>query len=82
MSQRDPLWNIDALAQYLGVPVATIYTWRKNGHGPKAFRVGRHLRWRESEVQAWLERQRDEQFDDRWQDPVRRAEGRRGATPR
>jgi excisionase family DNA binding protein len=67
MPEREPLWNIDTLSQYLDVPVATIYKWRKTGDGPAAFRVGRHLRWRDSEVQAWLARQHDEALDDRWQ---------------
>ncbi|MFI5955371.1 helix-turn-helix transcriptional regulator [Cryptosporangium sp. NPDC051539] len=66
MPEREPLWNIDTLSEFLDVPVATIYKWRKTGDGPAAFRVGRHLRWRDSEVQTWLARQRDEVFDDRW----------------
>ncbi|MFG1928528.1 helix-turn-helix transcriptional regulator [Cryptosporangium sp. NPDC048952] len=70
MPEREPLWNIDTLSQFLDVPVATIYKWRKTGDGPAAFRVGRHLRWRDSEVQAWLARQRDEVLDDRWQVPT------------
>ena len=27
----EPLLNIDELADYLGVPVSTIYDWRTNG---------------------------------------------------
>lgn len=69
MPEREPLWNIETLSQFLDVPVATIYKWRKTGDGPAAFRVGRHLRWRDSEVQAWLARQHDEVLDDRWQVP-------------
>jgi excisionase family DNA binding protein len=67
MTDREPLWNIETLSTYLDVPVATIYKWRKTGDGPTAYRVGRHLRWRDSEVQAWLKRQHDEALDDRWQ---------------
>ena len=32
----EPLLNIDELADYLGVPVSTIYDWRTNGKGPRA----------------------------------------------
>jgi len=30
----EPLLNIDELADYLGVPVSTIYDWRTNGKAP------------------------------------------------
>jgi len=44
------------LAAILGVPVTTIYAWRGRGYGPPAIRVGKHLRWRPEEVEAWLTR--------------------------
>ena len=44
------LWGIDDVAKYLGVPKQTIYSWRQSGYGPKAIRVGKHLRWRHSVV--------------------------------
>lgn len=47
------LWTIDDVANYLGVPKQTIYSWRHTGYGPKGFRVGKHLRWRSVVVIAW-----------------------------
>lgn len=47
------------LAAALGVPLATIYTWRSRGYGPPAVKVGKHLRWRREDVEAWLEERRD-----------------------
>ncbi len=47
------------LSRQVGVPVATIYTWRSRGEGPRAIRVGKHLRYRQSDIDAWLERQAD-----------------------
>jgi len=47
------------LGEYLGVPVHTIYSWRATGKGPRAYRVGKHLRYRLADVDAWLERQAD-----------------------
>lgn len=47
------LWTIDDVANYLGVPKQTIYSWRHTGYGPKGFRVGKHLRWRSAIVIAW-----------------------------
>ena len=39
----------------LGIPVPTIYRWRYRGDGPPGFRVGRHLRFRWSDVEAWID---------------------------
>ena len=49
------LWSPDEVADYLGVPRATLYGWRYKGTGPRAMRVGRHLRYRRADVEAWLE---------------------------
>jgi excisionase family DNA binding protein len=43
------------LAEYLGVPMTTIYGWRQRGEGPRGFRVGRHLRYQPDDVASWLE---------------------------
>lgn len=47
------LWGIDDVARYLNVPKQTIYSWRKTGYGPRAIRVGKHLRWRAAVVVEW-----------------------------
>ena len=54
-----PLWSIEDLSAYLGVPVASIYKWRTAGNGPCALRVGRYLRFKPADVFAWLETRRD-----------------------
>ncbi|KPC90060.1 DNA-binding protein, partial [Streptomyces sp. NRRL F-6602] len=38
----------------LGVPVETIYQWRRKGTGPRGLRVGRHLRYDPEDVRAWV----------------------------
>jgi len=48
------------LAEGLGVPVQTIYVWRTKGAGPRGIKVGRHLRYRRSDVEAWLDAQTDD----------------------
>jgi excisionase family DNA binding protein len=45
----------DELSEFLRIPRASIYRWRQDGSGPKAVRVGKHLRWRRSDVEAWLD---------------------------
>lgn len=47
------------LGRQLGIPVASIYAWRSRGEGPRGFRVGKHVRYRQSDVDAWLERRAD-----------------------
>lgn len=55
------LLSTEELAEYLQVPVPTIYTWRQNGQGPPAIKVGRHLRFRYEDVFEWVQSHRDEQ---------------------
>ena len=43
------------LAERLGVPVATVYQWNSRGIGPKRIRVGKHIRYRVADVEAWIE---------------------------
>lgn len=50
----DVLWSIDELATYLRVPTGTLYQWRYRRTGPRAYKVGRHLRYDPAEVQMWL----------------------------
>jgi excisionase family DNA binding protein len=48
------------LADYLGVPLQTVYRWRNRGGGPPAMRVGRHLRYAEGDVVRWLDARREQ----------------------
>lgn len=46
------------VAEYLRLPsVRTLYQWRYLSKGPKGSRVGRHLRYRKIDVDAWLDEQ-------------------------
>jgi len=53
------LLSIPELAAYLGVPIATIYQWRHHHRGPTGYRIGRHVRYRLSDIENWLDTQRD-----------------------
>ena len=53
--QRQRLFSIDELADYLDVPVATVRRWRIDKTGPRGIRVGRHVRYRPRDVELWLE---------------------------
>lgn len=54
MLQNKEFLDPAGLADYLGVPVRSVYNWRHTGQGPVAHRAGRHLRYRRSDVEAWL----------------------------
>ena len=56
----EPMLTIDELAEYLTIPVRTLYDWRQAGRGPRAVHVGRQLRYRVCDVSAWLEAQREQ----------------------
>lgn len=53
----NPLWNAQRTADYLGITVQSLYNLRMTGRGPRAVRVGRYLKFRESEIIAWTESQ-------------------------
>ena len=50
-----------ALAEKFEIPEATLVHWRYKGIGPAYLKIGRHVRYRESDVNKWLEAQRVEQ---------------------
>lgn len=55
--------SVQELAAQLHVSAQTIYDLRSQGRGPTGFRVGRHLRFRTSEIEAWLSRLEGEDCD-------------------
>lgn len=55
----EPFLDVRELAQYLGVPVTTVYEWRTHGRGPVAHRFGKHLKFAIADVRDWVQQQRD-----------------------
>ena len=55
MESVDRLLTVEDLADYLDVPIATVYAWRYRRQGPPGFRIGRHLRFRWSDIERWIE---------------------------
>jgi excisionase family DNA binding protein len=54
MPLADEILSAQELANYLQVPMATVYKWRSLGLGPQGLKAGRHLRFRKAEVDRWL----------------------------
>ena len=53
-STTERLWGPKDVAEYLGIPVQTIYQWRTRGYGPPVRRVGKHVRFLPDDVRAWV----------------------------
>lgn len=51
---KERLWSVQDVAEYLGVSVQTVYSWRGAGKGPPGRRVGKRLRYRPEDVRAWV----------------------------
>lgn len=52
---EDRLMTLADLSEMLGMPIHTLYAWRQRGDGPAGYRIGRHVRYRRSTVEEWLE---------------------------
>jgi len=54
------IMTLNEVAEYLKVPVTTLYAWRTRG-GPDGFprgaRVGKHVRYRKADVDKFLDSQ-------------------------
>ena len=53
LSGNERLLSAQEVAHVLSVPLSTL--WRYKGAGPRAYRVGKHLRYRWSDVLSWLD---------------------------
>lgn len=58
-AQTERLLSPAEVAQYLGIPLQTLYHWRSRGQGPVGMKVGRFVRYDPAEVRAWLQTRRD-----------------------
>jgi excisionase family DNA binding protein len=57
------LMTFDEVAAYVQLSKFTLYKMRAEGHGPPAARLGKHLRHRKSDVDAWIQSKMDDWTD-------------------
>lgn len=50
----DRLLTPEDVSDLLGIPVKTLANWRSERAGPLPLRIGCHVRYRSSDVEAWL----------------------------
>ena len=51
----EQLYGVARVCEVWEIPRSTLYAWRTKGQGPKALRLGRHLRYRMKDVETWLQ---------------------------
>ena len=54
-SEASRLWSVQDVAEYLQVPVQTLYSWRTQGYGPPGRRMGKYVRYRREDVMRWID---------------------------
>ena len=56
MTTDDPLHTAKEVSEILGgVPVKTLARWRWTEEGPRYVRMGKHVRYRRSDLAAWID---------------------------
>jgi predicted DNA-binding transcriptional regulator AlpA len=59
-----PLATREEVAGYLGITTKALDQWRRQGKGPKAYSIGRAVRYRWDEVEQWVVDQGDPLLDE------------------
>ena len=57
------LVGVDEVASILGVSASTVRWWRQTGKGPRSAKIGKHVRYKRAEVEAWAESQFEDSPD-------------------
>lgn len=55
--QQDEWISAQDFAREIRVPVRTVLSWRQRGQGPTSAKFGKHVRYRRSDVRAWIRQQ-------------------------
>lgn len=58
LDHRTELLTVGQVSAEYGFPVATLYGWRHRRVGPASVRLGARVRYRRSDIEAWI----DERF--------------------
>lgn len=58
VAEADVLLSPRELAALIKIPEETLAQWRSRGKGPDYLRMGRHARYRMSDIRAWLDASR------------------------
>ena len=53
-SLLQPLLDSNKVARLLGVEVETLGAWRRKGYGPLWYRIGKNVRYTETDLRNWM----------------------------
>lgn len=56
-TEDDPLLTTTEVAKRTRTPAGTLGYWRSIDKGPRSFRIGRRVAYRESDVERWIDEQ-------------------------
>lgn len=59
-TDHEPLVPLQPVCDYTGLTPSAFYSMRHRGEGPPAYRIGKRLMFRMTEVEAWVQSRRDE----------------------
>jgi excisionase family DNA binding protein len=54
------IFTINDLCELLSVTPKTVHSWRHRGIGPTSFKAGKHVRYKRSDIEAWIEQNTQE----------------------
>jgi excisionase family DNA binding protein len=60
---KKSLWSVDEVRQYLNIKKSTVYALAQSGSIP-FYRLGRLIRFKPDDVQAWVEGRRSDNVDE------------------
>lgn len=63
-AETSELLDIKDVAKKTGVAISTLRHWRANNTGPKSARIGRRVRYRAADVDAWIAAQFGDPLDE------------------
>jgi excisionase family DNA binding protein len=55
MAHQQPFLDTTEAARYLGLQPTTLEAWRCRGEGPSFVKLGRAVRYRQADLDAWIE---------------------------
>tara|TARA_Y100001970_G_scaffold225716_1_gene278861 strand:+ start:4419 stop:4862 length:444 start_codon:yes stop_codon:yes gene_type:complete len=55
MSTQEQYLTINDLCELLSVTPKTVTSWRYRGVGPASFKAGKHVRYKRSDIDTWIE---------------------------
>jgi excisionase family DNA binding protein len=57
------LIGVEQVASILGVSASTVRWWRQTGKGPRSARIGKHVKFKRADVEAWADAQFESELE-------------------